>query len=62
MKNKKFKVSIIGASYSVVGDETTSLETVWHSQKVWMAPGTRVLIEDEQGNLKIFEREKRRHG
>ncbi len=62
MKKKRFKVSIIGASYPVIGEETTTLEAVWDSQKSWMAPGTRVLIEDGQGKAQIFEREKRHHG
>ena len=62
MKKKKFKVSIIGASFDVSGDETATLDAVWDLQKSWMAPGTRVLVEDDQGNVKIFEREKRHHG
>lgn len=62
MKKKKFKVSIIGVSFDVSGDETATLDAVWDSQKSWMAPETRVLVEDDQGNIKIFEREKRHHG
>lgn len=62
---KVFQVTLIGTSptYPVTGDDNTSLETVWASQKSLFAPGTKVLIRDTQNDtMKIFEKETGRHG
>lgn len=44
-------------SYTVLGDDETTMETVWLSQKCWFMPGTRVEITDDKGNSKIFVKE-----
>ncbi len=61
---KTFKVTLIGTSpsYPVKGDENTTMEMVWDSQKCLFAPGTKVLIQDEDNNIKIFEKERKHHG
>lgn len=57
MSIERFKISVIGKSYIVEADEGRSMDIIWASQKCWVGPGTRVLIEDEHGNHKIFEKE-----
>lgn len=62
---KVFQVTLISTSptYTVTGDDNTSLETVWASQKSLFAPGTQILIRDTQNDtMKIFKKETRRHG
>ena len=57
MSRERFKISVIGKTYSVEADEGRSMDIIWASQKCWVSPGTRVLIEDEKGNHKIFVKE-----
>jgi hypothetical protein len=58
LQNKQyFSVSYGHRSYTVLGNENTTLETVWASQKCWFMPGTAVTITDDKGNSKIFWRE-----
>jgi hypothetical protein len=51
-----FSVSYRHRSYTVLGNENTTFETVWASQKCWFMPGTTVTITDDKGNSKIFRR------
>lgn len=52
----KFTVTLVSEcpSYDVTGDLTTTLDTVWDSQKHWFMPGTKVVISDDSGNSKMF--------
>lgn len=61
---KIFKVTLIGKSptYPVIGDEHTTLEAVWDSQKSLFAPGTKVLIQNAENHIQIFEKERKHHG
>ncbi len=43
-------------SYEVTGDMSSTLETVWNSQKHWFMPGVKVLISDDSGHSKVFEK------
>lgn len=43
-------------SYTVQGNEATTLDTVWASQKSWFMPGSIVIIVDDCGNQKIYRR------
>ncbi|MCD7757875.1 MAG: hypothetical protein LUH45_06855 [Clostridiales bacterium] len=54
MGNRYFTVSCHGRSYTVLGDEDTTLDLVWSSQKCWFMYGTAVTIEDDKGNKKTF--------
>lgn len=44
-------------SYSVLGNEVTTIDGVWASQKCWFMPGAVVTIEDDRGNKKTFRKE-----
>lgn len=52
-----FSVTHNYRSYAVTGNENTTLETVWASQKCWFMPGAEVTIEDDQGNRKVFKKD-----
>lgn len=51
------KNNITGRSYPVTGNENTSLEMVWKSQKCWLTTGNSVTITDENGNSQVFVKE-----
>lgn len=57
MEEKTFMVSYHGGSYPVIGNEGTSLETVWLSQKCWFMKGSEVTITDADGNSRVFVHE-----
>lgn len=44
-------------SYAVMGEEHTTIDTVWASQKCWFMPGSIVTVEDDKGNRKTFRKE-----
>lgn len=46
--SKKYK------TLQVEGNENTTLDIVWMSQKCWFGPGTRVTISDAFGNAKSY--------
>jgi len=41
-------------SYPVQGNEATTFETVFDSQKCFFMPGTSLTIKDEEGTSKMF--------
>jgi len=49
-----FTVESYGSSYAVQGNENTTLDTVWASQKCWFMHGARVKITDDEGNSKMY--------
>lgn len=51
------KNNATGRSYPVTGNENTSLEMVWLSQKCWFMTGSSVTITDENGNSQVFVKE-----
>ena len=57
MAERYFTVKHGERSYSVIGNEVTTLETVWASQKCWFMPGSEVTIWDDKGNSKTFRKE-----
>ncbi|MCD8159274.1 MAG: hypothetical protein LUD77_10410 [Clostridiales bacterium] len=57
MKERYFTVTHNNRSYVVIGNENTSLDTVWNSQKCWFMKGSEVTIEDDKGNRKVFRKE-----
>lgn len=54
MNDRYFSVSCHNRSYTVLGDENTTLEAVWASQRCFFMYGTTVTIEDDKGNRKTF--------
>lgn len=57
MAERYFIVSHGYRSYTVLGNEATTLDTVWNSQKCWFMSGSEVTIEDDRGNKKTFRKE-----
>jgi predicted GH43/DUF377 family glycosyl hydrolase len=55
-QERYFCVSCNHRSYMVTGNENTTLETVWASQKCWFMPGTTVTVTDDKGNSSTFRR------
>lgn len=49
-----FIVESHNRSYTVLGNENTTLDIVWASQKCWFVYGSRVKITDDKGNSKIY--------
>lgn len=49
-----FTVKSGDRAYAVIGNEHTTLETVWASQKCFFLPGTEVIITDDHGNSRKF--------
>ncbi|MCD8108766.1 MAG: hypothetical protein LUE14_01480 [Clostridiales bacterium] len=43
--------------YTVLGNEATTIDGVWASQKCWFMTGGEVTIEDDKGNRKTFRKE-----
>lgn len=41
-------------AYTVIGNEVTTLDIVWASQKGWFMTGAVVTITDEHGNNKTY--------
>jgi len=42
--------------YAVIGNENTTLDAVWASQKCWFLTGSVVTITDDHGNQKTYRR------
>lgn len=55
-----FSMECHGRTTQVLGNENTTLDIVWASQKCWFMPGTKVKITDDKGNSKIYSVEARR--
>jgi len=49
-----FTVECHGRAYTVLGNENTTLATVWASQKCWFMYGTKVKITDDKGNSRMY--------
>lgn len=49
-----FTVTHNHRSYAVLGNEDTTLDMVWASQKCWFLPGSVVVITDGRGNQKTY--------
>ena len=43
-------------SYTVLGNEVTTLDMVWASQKCWFMPGSVVKITDPEGHSKTYRK------
>lgn len=57
MAERVFSVTHNYRSYAVMGNENTTIDTVWASQKCWFMTGSEVTIEDDKGNRKTFRKE-----
>lgn len=57
MTERIFSVTCNYRSYAVIGNENTTIDTVWDSQKCWFLIGSEVTIEDDKGNKKTFRKE-----
>lgn len=49
-----FTVKSGDRAYTVIGNEVTTLDIVWASQKCWFMTGAVVTIMDDHGNSKTF--------
>jgi len=49
-----FTVECNGRAYTVLGNENTTLDTVWASQKCWFMYGTLVKVTDDKGNSRMY--------
>lgn len=54
MKERYFTVEHKHRAYTVLGNENTTLDMVWASQKCWFMKGSRVKITDDNGNSKMY--------
>lgn len=54
MNERVFSVTHNYRSYAVTGNENTTIDMVWASQKCWFMAGSEVTIEDDKGNKKTF--------
>ena len=54
---KKFKLTLLNKcpTMDVIGNEISTLDSIWDSQKCWFSDGTKVLISDGEQS-KIFEK------
>lgn len=54
---KKFKLIVLNKcpTMDIIGNENSTLDLVWDSQKCWFADGTKVLISDGE-QYKVFEK------
>ncbi len=59
---KYFTVTNKGKSYPVLGDENSTFETVWASERHWFLVGSYVTISDGFGNSKTFRKGVRKDG
>ena len=55
---KRFEVCDLNTdrTYEVGGNENTTIDDVWESQKCWFSSGAFVEITDEDGNKKTFQK------
>ena len=53
---RHFTVEHNHRSYTVLGNDGTTLDVVWASQKCWFMPGSVVKITDPEGRSKIFKK------
>ncbi len=49
-----FTVKSGDRAYAVIGNEHTTLDTVWASQKCWFMHGVKVTITDDKGRSKTY--------
>ena len=52
-----FVVEYNNRAYTVIGNEVTTLDTVWSSQKCWFMPGSVVKITDPEGYSKTYRKQ-----